>query len=195
VGLNVAGVDIVRGKDGPLVLEVNSSPGLEGIEKATGKDVAAHGHRLPREEGQAPPDQDPWQGLRARAACPGKPLPSAASASRRASAADSPCRAGMLHTRVPVEMPVHVVINGRRAGPRLFISAAIHGDELNGIEIIRRLRARPLVGLRGTLLLVPVVNVFGLLHHARYLPDRRDLNRSFPGSDAARWPPGWRTCS
>jgi predicted deacylase len=90
--------------------------------------------------------------------------------------------AGVLHTRVPVEMPVWV-INGRRAGPRLFISAAIHGDELNGIEIIRRIRARPLEGLRGTLLLVPVVNVFGLLHHARYLPDRRDLNRSFPGSD------------
>ncbi|MFU8896573.1 MAG: succinylglutamate desuccinylase/aspartoacylase family protein [Gammaproteobacteria bacterium] len=89
---------------------------------------------------------------------------------------------GMLHTHVPVEMPVWV-INGRRPGPRLFISAAIHGDELNGIEIIRRVRARPMTGLRGTLLLVPVVNVFGLLHHARYLPDRRDLNRSFPGSE------------
>jgi predicted deacylase len=90
--------------------------------------------------------------------------------------------AGMLHTHVPVEMPVWV-INGRRAGPRLFISAAVHGDELNGIEIIRRIRARPLTGLRGTLLLVPVVNVFGVLHHSRYLPDRRDLNRSFPGSE------------
>ena len=89
---------------------------------------------------------------------------------------------GMLHTHIPVEMPVWV-ISGRRPGPRLFISAAIHGDELNGIEIIRRIRGRPLSGLRGTLLLVPVVNVFGLLHHARYLPDRRDLNRSFPGSE------------
>lgn len=89
---------------------------------------------------------------------------------------------GSLHTRLPVEMPVWV-INGRRPGPRLFISAAIHGDELNGIEIIRRIRARPLEGLRGTLLLVPVVNVFGLLNHSRYLPDRRDLNRSFPGSE------------
>jgi hypothetical protein len=89
---------------------------------------------------------------------------------------------GMLHTHVPVEMPVWV-INGRRAGPRLFICAAIHGDELNGIEIIRRIRVRPLAGLHGTLLLVPVVNVFGVLHHSRYLPDRRDLNRSFPGSE------------
>jgi uncharacterized protein len=90
--------------------------------------------------------------------------------------------AGMLHTHVAIEMPVWV-INGRHPGPKLFISAAIHGDELNGIEIIRRIRVRPLTGLRGTLLLVPVVNVFGLLHHARYLPDRRDLNRSFPGSE------------
>ena len=89
---------------------------------------------------------------------------------------------GMLHTHVPVEMPVWV-IHGRRPGPRLFVSAAIHGDELNGIEIIRRVRARPLKGLQGTLLLVPVVNVFGLLQHSRYLPDRRDLNRSFPGSE------------
>jgi uncharacterized protein len=88
----------------------------------------------------------------------------------------------MLHTHIPVEMPVWV-INGRRPGPRMFISAAIHGDELNGIEIIRRIRARPLTGLRGALLLIPVVNVFGLLHHSRYLPDRRDLNRSFPGSE------------
>ena len=89
----------------------------------------------------------------------------------------------MLHTHVPVDMPVWV-INGRRDGPRLFVSAALHGDELNGIEIIRRLRGMSLLsGLRGTLLLVPVVNVFGLLQHSRYLPDRRDLNRSFPGSE------------
>lgn len=89
----------------------------------------------------------------------------------------------MLHTHVPVDMPVWV-INGRRDGPRLFVSAALHGDELNGIEIIRRLRGMSLLSkLRGSLLLVPVVNVFGLLQHTRYLPDRRDLNRSFPGSE------------
>lgn len=88
----------------------------------------------------------------------------------------------MLYTHTQVEMPVHV-INGRRPGPRLFVSAAVHGDELNGIEIIRRLMAnRSLRSLRGTLILVPVVNVFGVLNHSRYLPDRRDLNRSFPGS-------------
>jgi predicted deacylase len=89
----------------------------------------------------------------------------------------------MLHTHTPVEMPVEV-IRGRRPGPRLFITAAVHGDELNGIEIIRRLGAMAVLKrIRGTLILVPVVNVFGVLNHSRYLPDRRDLNRSFPGSE------------
>ncbi|GIX21306.1 MAG: deacylase [Gammaproteobacteria bacterium] len=87
-----------------------------------------------------------------------------------------------LYTHAPVNLPVQV-INGRRAGPRLFITAAVHGDELNGVEICRRLLRRRVLGeLRGTLVVVPVVNVFGLIQHSRYLPDRRDLNRSFPGS-------------
>jgi hypothetical protein len=79
-------------------------------------------------------------------------------------------------------MPVHV-IKGRKTGPRLFICAAIHGDEIIGVEIIRRLLKNPsLKRLRGTIIAVPVVNVHGLINHSRYLPDRRDLNRSFPGS-------------
>ncbi len=65
----------------------------------------------------------------------------------------------------------------------MFISAAIHGDELNGIEIIRRLLTQSsLKRLSGTLLLVPMVNLYGVMEHSRYLPDKRDLNRSFPGS-------------
>lgn len=88
-----------------------------------------------------------------------------------------------LYTHTPIELPVHV-INGKKAGPRLFVSAAIHGDELNGVEIIRRLLKQPgLTNLRGALIAIPIVNVFGLLNHSRYLPDRRDLNRSFPGSE------------
>ncbi|MBS1723273.1 MAG: succinylglutamate desuccinylase/aspartoacylase family protein [Armatimonadetes bacterium] len=75
------------------------------------------------------------------------------------------------------------VVNGRYAGPRLVLSAAIHGDELNGIEIVRRVLADvDARSLRGTIVAVPVVNVFGYLMQSRYLPDRRDLNRSFPGS-------------
>lgn len=83
---------------------------------------------------------------------------------------------------VPITMPVHVV-NGRHAGPRLFVAAAVHGDEVNGVEIVRRvLRLRALARLRGALIAVPVVNVPAFLNLSRYLPDRRDLNRSFPGS-------------
>lgn len=86
-----------------------------------------------------------------------------------------------LYSERRIDMPVEVV-RGKRPGPTLFVSATIHGDELNGIEIIRRLLQLPqLQRLRGTLLAVPVVNPYGLIQHSRYLPDRRDLNRSFPG--------------
>ncbi len=88
-----------------------------------------------------------------------------------------------LYTHEIVNMPVHV-INGRKAGPVLFVSAAVHGDELNGIEIVRRLISLPAVKkLAGALMVVPVVNVLGVFQKSRYLPDRRDLNRSFPGSE------------
>ena len=88
-----------------------------------------------------------------------------------------------LYTHTPMYMPIRVV-RGKRSGPTLLVSAAIHGDEINGVEIIRRLLAHPILKrLRGTLIAVPVVNVFGFIGHSRYLPDRRDLNRSFPGSD------------
>lgn len=75
------------------------------------------------------------------------------------------------------------VIHGKKPGPRVFLSAAIHGDELNGIEIIRRIiRRRGLKAINGTLIAVPLVNIYGLANQSRYLPDRRDLNRCFPGS-------------
>jgi predicted deacylase len=87
-----------------------------------------------------------------------------------------------LSNRVPVTLPVHV-LHGAKPGPALFVSAAVHGDELNGVEIIRKLLAvLDPRHLSGTLLCVPVVNTFGFLARSRYLPDRRDLNRSFPGS-------------
>ena len=91
--------------------------------------------------------------------------------------------AAQLYTNTPLNIPVHVV-HGRRPGPVLLVCAAIHGDELNGVEIIRRvLQSQSLRNLRGTLVAVPVVNVFGFIHKSRYLPDRRDLNRCFPGSE------------
>lgn len=87
-----------------------------------------------------------------------------------------------LSDHTPVTISAHV-IHGRQEGPTIFISAGIHGDEVIGVEIVRRLlRAKPLKKLRGTLIVVPIVNTFGFLNHSRYLPDRRDLNRCFPGS-------------
>jgi len=90
---------------------------------------------------------------------------------------------GRMYTHAPMSIPVQI-INGKKNGPRLFLSAAIHGDEINGIEIIRRLLKLPaLKRLQGTLIAIPMVNIHGIINHSRYLPDRRDLNRSFPGSD------------
>ncbi len=83
----------------------------------------------------------------------------------------------------PLAMPVHI-IHGHKGGPTLFVNAAIHGDEINGIEIIRQLLTQKVLKrLKGTLICVPVVNMYGFLNHTRYMPDRRDLNRSFPGSE------------
>jgi len=88
-----------------------------------------------------------------------------------------------MYTHHDLSMSVQVV-RGKHPGPTLFISAAIHGDEINGVEIIRRLlQHKSLRTLHGTLLAIPIVNVYGFLNHTRYLPDGRDLNRSFPGSD------------
>ena len=88
-----------------------------------------------------------------------------------------------LYTHTQLEMPVQV-IRGKKSGPIMFVSAAIHGDEINGVEIIRRvLNQKVLNRLRGTLIAIPVVNIFGFINQSRYLPDRRDLNRSFPGSE------------
>ncbi|WP_245231958.1 succinylglutamate desuccinylase/aspartoacylase family protein [Micrococcus luteus] len=87
-----------------------------------------------------------------------------------------------LVTGADVTLPVHV-LHGREDGPTVWVSAAIHGDEVAGVEIVRRVleRLQP-KNLRGTLLAVPIVNVLGVMAGDRYLPDRRDLNRSFPGS-------------
>lgn len=87
-----------------------------------------------------------------------------------------------LYTDTDISLPVNV-IRGKQKGPTVFVSAAVHGDELNGVEIIRRLISQKLLKvIRGTLITVPMVNVYGVMNQSRYMPDRRDLNRSFPGS-------------
>lgn len=87
------------------------------------------------------------------------------------------------YTGSEILMPIRV-IRSKMPGPIVFITAAIHGDEINGTGIIHDFLFGDAVELlKGTLILVPVVNVFGFEAHERYLPDRRDLNRSFPGSE------------
>lgn len=87
-----------------------------------------------------------------------------------------------LVTGADVDLPVRVV-HGRQDGPTVWVSAAIHGDEAVGVEVVRQVMAGlDAKSLSGTLIAVPVVNVLGFMNGSRYLPDRRDLNRSFPGS-------------
>lgn len=89
---------------------------------------------------------------------------------------------GSFSNHMPAVMPTRI-IHGRQPGPVIFVSAAIHGDEVIGVEIIRRLlKSSTIRRLKGTLICIPVVNTFGFIGRQRYLPDRRDLNRCFPGS-------------
>ncbi|MGB0775389.1 MAG: succinylglutamate desuccinylase/aspartoacylase family protein [Akkermansiaceae bacterium] len=92
-------------------------------------------------------------------------------------------KVGVLTTHEPVTMRAWV-LRGKRDGPTLMVTGCIHGDEINGAEIIRRLVNAPSLkkSFKGTLIAVPIVNVPAFSNRSRYLPDRRDLNRLFPGS-------------
>ena len=95
---------------------------------------------------------------------------------------DLALRIGQRAVGTPVDLPVRVV-RAVEEGPTVFVSGAVHGDELNGTGIIHELMFNTeFTLLRGTLILVPVVNLYGLEAGMRYMPDRRDLNRCFPGS-------------
>ena len=87
-----------------------------------------------------------------------------------------------LHTRTPITVPI-IIQRSKKAGPVVLLMAAVHGDEVNGVEIVRQIIAnRYNVPVKGTVICIPVVNVFGFLEQTREFPDGRDLNRSFPGS-------------
>lgn len=91
-------------------------------------------------------------------------------------------KAGETFTGMEVNLPI-MVHRGLEDGPVLAITAAVHGDEINGTGAIRTLIQEPPFELkRGSLILVPVVNMMGFERFSRYTPDRRDLNRTFPGS-------------
>ncbi len=88
-----------------------------------------------------------------------------------------------LHTKTKIEIPVHVV-HSKKIGPSLLLSAGMHGEETNGIEIVRKIISRhEAQKLKcGTLIAIPVINIVSFLYGSRDLPDGRDLNRCFPGT-------------
>ncbi|KPQ00651.1 MAG: putative deacylase [Bacteroidetes bacterium HLUCCA01] len=91
-------------------------------------------------------------------------------------------RIAKLPTHTPIDLPIYIS-RARQEGPTLLLTAGLHGNEINGIEIVRRLIAsKVLHPERGTVVAVPVVNIYGFLQQERYLPDGKDLNRSFPGN-------------
>ncbi|MBU2526805.1 MAG: succinylglutamate desuccinylase/aspartoacylase family protein [Bacteroidetes bacterium] len=87
-----------------------------------------------------------------------------------------------LHTTTKLSIPI-IVERAEEPGPVILITAGIHGDEINGIDIVRQLVAQKInCPLRGTIVCIPIVNVFGFVNRSRAFPDGRDLNRVFPGS-------------
>ncbi|MDB9883329.1 succinylglutamate desuccinylase/aspartoacylase family protein [Bacteroidia bacterium] len=87
-----------------------------------------------------------------------------------------------LHTGTPIDVPV-IIQRAKKDGPTLLLMAGIHGNEVNGVEIVRQLiRKKHNVPKAGSVICIPVVNVFGFLNMAREFPDGRDLNRVFPGT-------------
>ncbi|SHI52245.1 succinylglutamate desuccinylase/aspartoacylase family protein [Pseudozobellia thermophila] len=87
-----------------------------------------------------------------------------------------------LPTGTLIDIPVYV-FNAKKPGPTVLIQAGLHGDEINGIEIVRRLLAeKHLHVVKGAVIAVPVLNIFGFIHFSRDVPDGKDVNRSFPGT-------------
>ncbi|MBX2828098.1 MAG: succinylglutamate desuccinylase/aspartoacylase family protein [Flavobacteriaceae bacterium] len=87
-----------------------------------------------------------------------------------------------LHTNAPVDVPI-IIERSKWEGPTVLFTAGIHGDEVNGIEIVRQMISKGINRPKmGTIICIPIVNIFGFLQKVREFPDGRDLNRSFPGS-------------
>ena len=86
-----------------------------------------------------------------------------------------------LPTGTLIDIPVHV-FNGKKAGPTVLVQAGLHGDEINGVETLRRmLQENHFAIKKGAVIVVPILNIFGFIHFSRDVPDGKDVNRSFPG--------------
>lgn len=89
-----------------------------------------------------------------------------------------------LPTRTPINIPV-TVARSKQPGPTLLLMAGLHGDEINGIDIIRRILDHDLhIPDVGTVITIPILNIFGFIHFSREVPDGKDVNRSFPGTNS-----------
>lgn len=86
-----------------------------------------------------------------------------------------------LPTGTVIDIPVHV-FNGKKAGPTVLVQAGLHGDEINGVETLRRMLQEDRFAIKnGVAVVVPILNIFGFIHFSRDVPDGKDVNRSFPG--------------
>ena len=89
---------------------------------------------------------------------------------------------GKLHTMTDLHIPI-IVERSKKEGPVVLLTAGLHGDEINGTEIVRELIVKKInKPKRGTIICIPVINIFGFVNQTREFPDGRDLNRIFPGS-------------
>jgi len=87
-----------------------------------------------------------------------------------------------LPTRTPIDIPI-IVSRSKKEGPTLLLMAGMHGDEINGVEIVRRMIANSLHHpLIGSVICIPILNIHGFIHFSRQVPDGKDVNRSFPGT-------------
>ena len=184
MGLNVAGVDLIRFQPRPPRPRGQLVPRARGNREDERSRRRRLHHRLHREERPPRKDPGPGEGLMAMAMAgsTGEPLEIGGRTVLPGKRLYMEIPVARIATQDQLALPV-AVVHGKAPGPRLWISGAIHGDELNGIDIAHRvLESADEASIRGTLIVVPIVNVFGFIHQSRYLPDRRDLNRTFPGS-------------
>ena len=101
---------------------------------------------------------------------------------KRGQSAEAKFSVAKLHTNTSVDVPV-IIHRAKKAGPTVLFTAGIHGDEVNGIEVVRQIIAQGINKPKiGTIICLPVINIFGFINLQREFPDGRDLNRVFPGS-------------
>lgn len=103
---------------------------------------------------------------------------------RRGQRSDIEIDIARLPSGTKITMPVHVY-RSTKPGPIILLSGGMHGDEVNGIEIVRRVidQSDPKKLLKGTIIALPIINVYGFINFSRDVPDGKDVNRSFPGKE------------